>query len=47
MQVNLNIQKWMIVFNPTKRQADLGQPAFTCSKSKIETPEQCLKSVQS
>ena len=23
------------------------QPAFTCSKSTIETPEQCVKSVQS
>ena len=23
------------------------QPAFTCSKSTIETPQQCLKSVQS
>ena len=23
------------------------QPAFTCSKSTMETPEQCVKSVQS
>ena len=23
------------------------QPAFTCSKSTIETPEQCIKPVQS
>ena len=25
----------------------LSQPAFTCSKSTIETPELCVKSVQS
>ena len=23
------------------------QPAFTCSKSEVETPEQCVKPVQS
>ena len=27
--------------------ADITQPAFTCSKSAIKTPEQCVKSVPS
>ena len=26
---------------------DQTQPTFTCSKSTVETPEQCVKSVQS
>ena len=35
---------FIIVF--TKLQYKLSQPVFTCSKSKMETPEKCLKSVQ-
>ena len=26
---------------------DTPQPAFTCSNSAVETPEQCVKSIQS
>ena len=34
-----------VVLNALK--VDNTQPAFTCSKLAMETPEQCLKSVQS
>ena len=31
----------------TQNHLETYQPAFTCSKSTMETPEQCVKSVQS
>ena len=33
--------------NKLTKQMKSPQPAFTCSESKMETPEQCVKSVQS
>ena len=54
MNVLLKLGKQMICLVPIKQMFDRvlnttlnSRPAFACSKSTMETPEQCMKYVQS